>query len=68
MESMFLTRRQYNYLVENCFAWMGAHWAEYSKNWTIGGVTVRATAGRIENLRCQLPELPAEPVKSFRLF
>ena len=54
MNSVFLNRFQYDYLVQNCPNWMELHWKEYSKQWGIGGVIVAGSESAIENLKYQL--------------
>ncbi len=54
MKTILISRRQYDLLVTQCAAWMQAHWGEYSKAWSIGGVEVTAEGWRIDNLQCQL--------------
>lgn len=53
--ALFLNRRQYDHLATHCANWMELRWSEYTRNWNLGGVTVRGTEAAIENLRHQLP-------------
>jgi hypothetical protein len=55
METLFLTRRQYDYLVETRPNWMALRWATYTRQWSLGGVFVSGDAHDIENLQYQLP-------------
>ena len=55
METLFLNRRQYDWLVANCPNWIALRWATYSRQWSLGGVFVSGASHDIENLRFQLP-------------
>ena len=55
MSEIFLSRRQYDYLIGQCPDWMKRRWNEMSHQWSLGGVLVRGSRDQIENLRCQLP-------------
>lgn len=54
MATALLTRAEYDLLVTYASAWLAAHWAEYRKQWYVGGVMVCAEQWRIENLLIQL--------------
>lgn len=54
MATLLLTRQEYDLLATYTPSWLSAHWAEYRKQWFIGGVMVCAEQWRIENLAIQL--------------
>lgn len=54
MESITLSRSEYDTLVTDCPNWVEANWPRFSKQWGLVGVTLTGKPSDVENLRCQL--------------
>lgn len=51
---LFLTRKQYDFLVIHRQNWMLANWGVFSKTWSLGGVCITGAPHMVENLQHQL--------------
>lgn len=52
VDSILITRLEYDRLVRFCGNWMRLRWNQYRKQWGYGGV--RVWGGNMENLKAQL--------------
>lgn len=51
---MFITRKQYDYLIQTQPAWMEANWLGLNRRWNIAGVRVTGPNDRVKELALYL--------------
>lgn len=58
MNSKLLSRRQYDWLIENKSNWMATEWKTFKTKWFLGGVRVTSSPDQIKALEQEMETCP----------